>query len=59
MTEPLSLEIVAEGVEEQDQVDFLLNSTTHQVQGYFYSPPVDTDKCTDLLKKKPFIRKAN
>ena len=40
MAHSLNLEVVAEGVENQLQLDFLRQRGVRFVQGYFYSPPV-------------------
>ncbi len=34
----LNLKILSEGIETQEQVDFLLSSGCHMAQGYFFSP---------------------
>ncbi|MFC3032388.1 EAL domain-containing protein [Pseudoalteromonas fenneropenaei] len=40
MAQKLNLKIIAEGVETQEQVDFLQSNNCFIVQGYFYSPPL-------------------
>lgn len=40
MAQKMDLRVVAEGVETQEQVDFLRNNTCYLVQGYFYSMPL-------------------
>ncbi|XXG30415.1 MAG: EAL domain-containing protein [Ferrovum myxofaciens] len=40
MTQHLGLRVVAEGVETQEQVDFLREHGCQEVQGYYYGPPV-------------------
>ncbi len=40
MAESLGLEVVAEGVETLEQLDFLRKLGCGQVQGYYYSRPV-------------------
>lgn len=40
MAQKLGLAVIAEGVETQEQVDFLENNGCHYVQGYFYSKPL-------------------
>ena len=40
MARSLGLEMIAEGVEQQDQLDFLLKEGCHFYQGYLYSRPV-------------------
>lgn len=53
----LNLSVIAEGVEEQEQADFLLAHGCSEVQGYFYGKPMDVEtieqdmqKLIDLLK---------
>lgn len=36
----LGLEVIAEGVENKRQVDFLLKEECHKIQGFFYSRPI-------------------
>lgn len=50
MARTLGVMILAEGVESIEQVNFLKDRHADHVQGYFYSKPVDADKCTELLK---------
>lgn len=45
----LSLELIAEGVETQEQVDFLVKEGCVNIQGYFYSKPLSADECRDFL----------
>ena len=48
----LEMELIAEGVEEKEQKDFLVENGCHIIQGYFYSKPLpakDIEK-TFLLK---------
>jgi EAL domain-containing protein (putative c-di-GMP-specific phosphodiesterase class I) len=40
MARSLNLEVIAEGVEQQEQLDFLLQQGCHQYQGYLFSKPV-------------------
>ncbi len=41
----LRLKVVAEGVETQEQCDFLKANGCDEMQGYFYSKPVDAAEC--------------
>jgi diguanylate cyclase (GGDEF)-like protein len=50
MAQGLDLEVVAEGVETQNQVDFLKNQKCEEVQGHYYSKPLSTNACEELLK---------
>ncbi|CAH9050540.1 hypothetical protein PSECIP111854_00551 [Pseudoalteromonas sp. CIP111854] len=40
MAQKLQLQVVAEGVETKEQVEFLQKNNCFIVQGYFYSPPI-------------------
>lgn len=48
----LNLEVVAEGVEEQFQVDFLRGHECEVLQGYFFSRPLAVDAISDLLRQE-------
>lgn len=52
MTESFNIEVVAEGVENNEQVDFLRHHHSEQVQGYYYSPPVNEEACVKMLSKQ-------
>ena len=40
MAQKLGLEVIAEGAETQEQIDFLASNGCHYVQGYFFSKPL-------------------
>lgn len=40
----LGLKIVSEGVETKEQLDFLINEGCDEIQGYYFSPPLDKSK---------------
>jgi diguanylate cyclase len=57
MAQQLRLNVVAEGVENQRQLDFLHDSGCRSVQGYFYSPPLNGLDFQSLLgqnRHRPF-----
>jgi len=39
----MNLEVVAEGVENKIQRDFVFNEGCDYVQGYYYSPPIKAE----------------
>ncbi|MCG9730130.1 EAL domain-containing protein [Shewanella sp. Isolate13] len=49
MGHALNLKVVAEGVETQEQVDFLKQNQCDHVQGYFYSKPKRVEELSDFL----------
>jgi diguanylate cyclase (GGDEF)-like protein/PAS domain S-box-containing protein len=53
MAKSLKLEIVAEGVENVDQLAFLRHHDVLVAQGYFFSKPIPADKFRELLKQGP------
>ena len=46
----LNLKLIAEGVETQEQKNFLLQNGCYYVQGYYYSKPIPADEMTKLLE---------
>ncbi len=48
----LNLHVVAEGVEEADQVEFLRSIECNSVQGYFFSRPLPAEAATDFMTQK-------
>ncbi|MDX8388723.1 MAG: EAL domain-containing protein [Ghiorsea sp.] len=47
----LGLDVVAEGVEEKEQLNFLRDAGCDIIQGYYYSPPVTAEKILSMIKK--------
>jgi EAL domain-containing protein (putative c-di-GMP-specific phosphodiesterase class I) len=45
----LKLTVVAEGVENKEQLEYLLNNGCQRIQGFFYSPPVNPHSFEQLL----------
>ncbi|WNB92546.1 EAL domain-containing protein [Bacillus sp. NEB1478] len=45
----LNLNVIAEGVETKEQIDFLLSSECSHMQGYYFSPPVSGEKVEELF----------
>ncbi|WP_339649099.1 EAL domain-containing protein [Halopseudomonas pelagia] len=51
MARNLRLELIAEGVETQEQLDFLQTQSCHAFQGYLYSPPVSEEDFVSILRR--------
>ncbi|MEG1191254.1 MAG: bifunctional diguanylate cyclase/phosphodiesterase [Oscillospiraceae bacterium] len=57
MAEELGIKIVAEGVEDRQQIDLLRELNCDMVQGYYYAKPMEAEKFTALIKQpKKFKR---
>lgn len=50
MAQNLNMEILAEGVETQNQLDFLTSQNCTEIQGYYFSHPLLAEELADLLK---------
>ena len=50
MAHSLHLQVVAEGVETEDQLRYLSEHGCDQLQGYFFSPPVTPDEFAAMLR---------
>ncbi len=48
----LSTPIIAEGVETQEQADYMLSIGSEYIQGYFYSKPIPADEFHELVNQK-------
>jgi EAL domain-containing protein (putative c-di-GMP-specific phosphodiesterase class I) len=58
MAHSLQLQVIAEGVENKGQLDFLLEKGCDEVQGFYFSEPLTSEKATELLmEKSPFQAK--
>ena len=49
LSKSLNLRVIAEGVETQEQKDFLVNEGCSNIQGYFYSKPIPVDEMEQRL----------
>lgn len=47
----LNLEVIAEGVETQNQLNYLKNQKCDEIQGYYFSSPLSSTELEALLKK--------
>lgn len=59
MAHLLGLEVVAEGVEDQAQIDILTNFGCDKLQGYFFSKPLSEKEATRFLQKGQLYSLAN
>ncbi len=55
LAESLNLSIIAEGVENSDQITYLLSNGCHMFQGYYYSKAIDREAMTDYLMKSDMV----
>jgi EAL domain-containing protein (putative c-di-GMP-specific phosphodiesterase class I) len=53
MAQSLNLEVIAEGVETEEQLSFLRDRGCGAVQGYMFSPPLPGEEMKEYLKKEP------
>ena len=49
LAKSLNLQIIAEGVETQEQKEFMLENGCQNIQGYFYSKPISSGMLQNLL----------
>ena len=50
LAKSLNLDIIAEGVENKEQKDFLIDNGCRNIQGYYYSRPVPANEMLSILK---------
>jgi diguanylate cyclase (GGDEF)-like protein/PAS domain S-box-containing protein len=51
MAHNLGLEVIAEGVETEEQYQFLLENKCDQVQGFLFSKPVEKDQFVEIVQE--------
>jgi EAL domain-containing protein (putative c-di-GMP-specific phosphodiesterase class I) len=52
----LGLKVVAEGVETEQQIDFLSDNLCDELQGYYFGQPMPPDDIAALLRREPETR---
>ncbi len=56
MADELDIEVITEGVERKDQIDFLQKVGCDLVQGFYYDLPIDKDEFEKRLKNKVYTK---
>ncbi|WP_310499969.1 EAL domain-containing protein [Paenibacillus qinlingensis] len=51
MAHNLGIDVIAEGVETKEQLDFLRSQNCHEVQGFYYHRPLPAEQIEQLLMK--------
>lgn len=59
LSKAMKLEIIAEGVENYSQLDYLIGQGCDQIQGYLFSRPETKEKVEEMLKKGKIETKRN
>jgi len=49
MAHNLNIQVIAEGVENEEQMEFLRKHNCDEIQGYFWSPPVPSSDIEQML----------
>jgi len=52
----LNLKVIAEGVESQDQLNFLIQQNCDEIQGFYFSGPLTAEEFTALLIKNKKLK---
>jgi len=52
LSQSIGVDVIAEGVEEKEEKDFLLNNDCFKYQGYYFSKPILVDQFQKLTKNK-------
>lgn len=45
----MGMQVIAEGVEHREHVEFLLERGCHEMQGYYYARPLSVEQCDKIL----------
>ncbi|MFH1334053.1 MAG: EAL domain-containing protein [Pseudomonadota bacterium] len=57
LADNLKMEVIAEGVEKKEHLNFLLKTKCHMMQGYYFAKPLSAEEMTALLVKNKLIKK--
>ena len=57
MAHQLNLKVIAEGVETNTELNFLVDNRCDEVQGYFFSPPLSVHEFEQLFQEHNMIKK--
>lgn len=52
MAQKLGMQVIAEGVETKDQLDFLRSRCCDEVQGYYYFKPMPAEQIQALMQQQ-------
>lgn len=55
LSKELGIKVLAEGVENEDELDFLLKNGIDSIQGYYYSKPLPEEETEKLLIQKILV----
>ena len=55
MGHSLRLSVIAEGVEQQQQLEILINEGCDEVQGYYFSAPLPANEFSEVLRQQKFF----
>lgn len=59
MAKRLGICTIAEGVEDQEHIDFLRELNCNMVQGYYYAKPMDTKEFTKRIQEQKMMDREN
>lgn len=51
----LNLKVIAEGVETKEEFDMLVQMGCHEIQGYYFSRPVDPKKIPEIVRRASLL----
>lgn len=52
ISKAFGMHVLAEGVEKEEQIDFLKSEECYDVQGFYFSEPLSPDKFEDLISRR-------